>query len=79
MQQVQTLEQFEQDSDWINAHYEELKRRYSEEYVAVYRGSVVAHHREMGTLMKELTQKYGERATCLAVEFISSKKDELIL
>jgi len=75
----QELKQFEEDMGWITEHYEELKQRYPEQYVAVCNRTVVDHDREMRSLMARLMQKYGEHARYLAVEFITAKKYELIL
>lgn len=77
--QIEGLKQFEEDMNWITEHYENLKQRYPEQYVVVYRHTVVAHDKEIGELMVRLRKKYGEGATSLAIEFITAKKDELIL
>jgi hypothetical protein len=79
MQQVESLRQFGQDLDWIYAHHDELKRQYPEQFVAVYKGRVVAHAPKVETVMKELDRKYGDASGSIAVEYISTKKDELIL
>jgi len=78
-QELEQLKRYEEDMNWITAHYEELKLRYPEEFVAVYRYSVVDHDREMRDLMTRLRKKFGEKANFLATEFITAKKDELIL
>jgi hypothetical protein len=79
MQQLEQLRQFEEDMDWITQHYEELKRHYPEQYVAVYRHAVADHDEDMKSLMARLKERYGEHAKYLAIEFITVKKDELIL
>ena len=60
-------------------HYEDLKQSFPEKYVAVYRHEVVDHDAEIGPLMGRLKSRYGADATSVAVEYISTKKDELIL
>lgn len=79
MQRIDELKQFEEDMNWINEHYEELKQNYSEQYVAVHNRTVVDHDKEIKNLMARLREKYRERASSLAIEFITAKKDELIL
>ena len=79
MTQLQTLQQFEDDMNWITEQYEELKLRFPEQFVAVHHHEVVDHDAEMRALMARLRQQYGVGATSIAVEFIRALKDELIL
>lgn len=76
---IEDLKQFEKDMDWIFSHYEKLKLRYPEQYIAVFKNNLIDHDSEMKGLMARLRRKYGEQAASIAVEFITAKKDELIL
>jgi hypothetical protein len=79
MQQLKTLKQFEQDLNWINAHYDELKALYPEQFIAVYRGQVVGHAPQVETVMEDMKRRYGEVSGSIAVKYISAREDELIL
>lgn len=76
---VQQLGAFEQDMRWIDRHYDELKRRYSERFVAVHQQGVVDSDPELERLMNRLEKRYGEKAGRIAVKYITKKKVELIL
>lgn len=73
------LKQFESDLQWIRDHFDELKRDYPDNYVAVLRGKVIAHHGDLDQLMKELEPLHGEGIGDLAIKFIPSEPVELIL
>jgi hypothetical protein len=75
----QQLKQFEKDTDWIFAKYSELANRYPEEYVAVYECKVVDHGNDLNRLMERLRTKYDDAATSMAIQYVSPRKDELIL
>jgi hypothetical protein len=77
--QLETLRQFEEDLDWIAEHYDELKVKYPEEFVAVYKKQVVAHDPEMSKLMEDLEKQYGELSRAIAVKYITPRKEEMIL
>jgi hypothetical protein len=51
------LDQFDQDSRFIDQHYDELWGEHPEEWIAVYRGEVVSVARDIETLIKELDDK----------------------
>lgn len=76
---VEELQHFEKDMDWISKRYTELANKYPEEYVAVYDGEVVGHSSDLNKLMGHLKKKYREAATYVAIQYVSPKKDELIL
>ena len=76
---IEELKQFEKDMDWISGKYSELAEQYPEEYVAVYDCKVVGHGNDLNRLMKQLKTKYGEVATRIAIQYVSPRKDELIL
>ena len=76
---LQKLKTFEQDTTWLDRHYDELKMRYFDEWVAVFKKEVVAHEKDLENLMLKLQDKYGKDAGHIAVRFVSPKKVELIL
>lgn len=57
---------------------EELRRKYPDEYVAFHDDNVVGHDKDFEKLKAALQRKYGT-IDHVAIEFISSKKVQLIL
>lgn len=76
---VRQLEEFEQDMRWVDQHYDELKRRHSEQFVAVHAQEVVDSDPELERLMDRLEKRYGKKAGRIAVKYITKKKVELVL
>ena len=76
---LQRLKRSREDSVWLNRHYDRLKLRYPDEFVAVLKKKVVAHNRDLKKLMKRLEKEYPKEAGHIALEFVSPQKVELIL
>lgn len=76
---VQQMEDFERDMDWLQEHYDNLKRKYPYEHVAVLDEKVVDHDRDLRRLMGRIEAKYPKEHDRVAIKFISPEKVELIL
>lgn len=76
---VAVLSRFEENAKWISKHYEELKKKFRDEWVAVLNGAVVDHDRELNRLVKRLRKKYPEDYNEIVVEYVTTKEIELIL
>jgi len=76
---VAVLSRFEENAKWLSSHYEELKKRFKDEWIAVLNETVVDHDRELDRLVKRLRKKYSEAYNEIAVEYVTAKKMELIL
>jgi len=76
---VVTLSRFEENAKWLSSHYEELKKRFKDEWIAVLNKTVVDHDRELGKLVRRLRKKYSEAYNEIAVEYVTTKEIELIL
>ncbi len=76
---VKQLKAFEEDTNWLFEHYDELKHTYAEEFVAVLGKKVVDHDPDLRRLMGRLRQKYPKEANRAAVEYVSKKKLEYVL
>ena len=76
---LQRLRRSREDSVWLNRHYNRLKLRYPDEFVAVFKKKTVAHNKDLKKLMGKLEKEYPGEAGNIAVEFVSPKKVELIL
>jgi len=76
---AQELEGFERDMGWLHKHYDTLKGKYPNEYVAVLDETIVDHHRDLRRLMGRIEAKYPEEHDRIAIKFVSPEKIELIL
>jgi len=76
---VAVLSRYEENAKWISRHYDRLKRKYRDEWIAVLNGAVVDHDHELSTLVERLRKKYPENYNEIAVEYVTTKEIELIL
>jgi ABC-type phosphate/phosphonate transport system ATPase subunit len=70
--EVQVLKAMENDTEWINAHQEELTKKYSERFIAVKSGKVMAADKDFENVLKELYKK-GISPAETVVRFIFKK------
>ena len=73
------LRSFERDSRWIDKHNEELKQIYPDEWVACYEERIVEHNASLESLVEKLRKKYPKEKKDIAVEFIATEEDEMII
>lgn len=76
---VAVLSRYEENAKWISRHYEELKKKFRDEWVAVLNGAIVDHDRELNELVRRLRKKYPKDYNEVAVEYVTAKEIELIL
>jgi uncharacterized coiled-coil protein SlyX len=76
---VAVLSKYEENAKWISKHYEELKKKYRDEWIAVLNEVVVDHNRELSKLVERLRRKYLKNYNEIAVEYVTAKEIELIL
>jgi hypothetical protein len=76
---AERLSQSTEDSIWLNDHYEQLKQKYPNQWVACLNQQVIDRDRNFKKLRTRLARRYPERVTYMAVMFVSSKKVEMIL
>ena len=76
---VAMLSRFEENAKWLSSHYEELKKRFKDEWISVLNKTVVDHDRELDRLVKRLRKKYLEAYNEIAVDYVTAKEIELIL
>ena len=70
--EVQILREMENDTEWINVHQEELTKKYSERFIAVKSGRVVAADGNFESVLKELKKK-GVSPAEAVIRFIFKK------
>lgn len=73
------LSKYEKNAKWISRHYEELKGKFMDEWIAVLSNVVVDHDRKLNKLVERLRKKYPEAYNEIAVEYVTAKEIELIL
>jgi len=72
------LEKFESNGMWLNEHYDEIYRKYRNEFVAVKDRRIIAHNSDFEALLKELKAMRIDLREVL-VEYISEKGYEIIM
>lgn len=73
------LDDFRKDTAWLEKNYAELKKKYPEEYVAVYQEGVVDHDPDLDRLLQRLERKYPGESNRVAVEYVTPKRIEMVL
>lgn len=76
---IAVLSRYEKNAKWVSKHYEELKKKYVDEWIAVLNETVVDRDRDLGRLVKRLRKKYPQNYNEIAVEYVTTKEIELIL
>ena len=71
---------FEEDVKWFYDNYEELKGKYPNELVAVFKKRVVGHHKEMKKLRAILEKEFSEEDILhMPIEHVSTRKVKLFI
>jgi len=76
---VAVLSSYEENTKWLCRHYEELKEKFKDEWVAVLDKRVVDPNHDLSMLVKRLRSKYPEAYNKIAIEYVTTKEIELIL
>jgi hypothetical protein len=76
---VAVLSRYEENAKWVSRHYEELKKKYVDEWIAVLNETVVDHDCNLNRLVERLRKSYPENYNEIVVEYVTSKEIELIL
>lgn len=76
---LQELREFKCDSHWLDQHYDQLAKQYTNEYVAVYKERIIDHDRDLKELRKRLIGNYPGAADHIAIEYVTPRQFEMIL
>jgi hypothetical protein len=76
---VKELETFEGNLKWIDEHYDALKNKYPDQWVAVFNKKVVGNNKNLKKVIGKLKESFPQNYNRIATEYISTKKIELIL
>ena len=72
------FKRFDKNVEWFQSHYEELKRRYRNEYVAVDNEKVLGHDSDLERLIEKMRRNHGDLGA-FVIEYLTNKKLQLIL
>jgi len=78
-QELERFEQFEEDMMWINQQFEDLKARYPDEFIAVYRGEVIAHGADHSRVIAQAQARLDIEISEIAVKFIPAGEFAVVL
>jgi hypothetical protein len=76
---LEKLQNFQADSIWFDQHYEDLKKKYKEEWVAVFNKQVIDHGKNLKALLRRLSKNYPHDSGDVVVEFVTLEEVNLIL
>jgi hypothetical protein len=76
---LEKMRNFQADHIWFSQQYEELKKKYKEEWVAVFHKQVIDHGKNLDTLLRRLRKKYPLEVGDMVVEFVTLKEVMLIV
>lgn len=76
---VAILSKYEENAKWVSRHYEELKKKYVNEWIAVLNENVVDHDCDLNRLVEALRKSYPKNYSEIVVEYVTAKEIELIL
>lgn len=75
--EVQELLQIHKDAEYLNKSYDSLKQKYTNQYIAIKNGAVIAHHKNMRDILKLIKNKKFNPANVL-IEYVNPKDMLLI-
>lgn len=70
---VDVLTNFEENDKWLSANYETLKKRYDNQWVAVFHKAVIDHDSDLKKLVKRLRTKHAKVYNEIAVDYVTSE------
>ncbi len=76
---VDILSNFEANAKWLRENYEQLKKGFNNEWVAVLNKAVIDHDSDLTKLVKRLKTRYSKSYNKIAVEYVTTEELDLIL
>ncbi|MEA2055053.1 MAG: DUF5678 domain-containing protein [Candidatus Thermoplasmatota archaeon] len=77
-EEMQVLEDYEKDNRWISENYEQIKKEYTEKYIAVKDKNIIDANKNSDKLIKRLRER-NEELERIVIEFIPSEDFILVL
>jgi len=72
------FKRFEKNLEWFQSNYEDLKRQYKQEYIAIDDQQVLGHDSDIERLVEKMRREHGDLGA-FVIEFLTDKKLQLIL
>ena len=76
---VVILSNYEENAKWVSSNYEQLKKEFNGEWIAVLENAVVDHDADLAKLVKRLRKQHTKVYNEMAVEYVTTKELDLIL
>ena len=73
-----THTQFREDGDYLNSIWPQMRKKYPDSYVAAYKGAIVATHKTLKGVLKEMDDKSVPKNHAV-LRYASKKPRRLIL
>lgn len=73
------LSDFQRNNRWISENYDNLKKQYNNQWVAVLNNAVVDHDSDLKKLVKRLKAERSKVYSQIAVEYVASEELDFIL
>ncbi len=77
-QELKILEEMDRESKWLNSVYNEIKKKFTNKYIAIKDEEIILASKDFDELIAKLGEK-GEDPRFINVQFIPSKDIMLIL
>jgi hypothetical protein len=70
-EEIKKLRQFNEDLRWFQDNYQDLKKRFRGEYVAVLHSKVIDHDKDLHKVLKRLREEKSLDTSSMVIEFIN--------
>jgi len=78
LSKVSSLQEFNEDIEWLQKHRDKLIPRYGDKWVAVWKEKIVDHDEDLDALIRRLINK-GYEPEHMVIEYLSREPIEAIL
>ena len=74
-----TLSEFKKDRKYLEGNYEDLKAKHKDEFVVIHDQKVVSCGTELSKVLSDARSKIGENVKHSVVEYLSTRKTEMVV
>ena len=74
-----SLKQFKEDRQYLDSDYERLKTEHGDKFVVIHSKQVVASGTNLETVLSEARVKIGENLNHSVVEYLGTRKVEMVV
>ncbi len=68
-----------EDTKWVIQNLDSIKKKFKGKFIAVLNRKVIAHHKNIESLMSEVESKFPDDVEFITTEFIGLKEIKVIL